>query len=157
VIWKLQRSTNYFAWDESLNTFNFDLTTWYCLGSLCYIRNGERIYTILWLRCIAAVVCHCHLLVLHVQFSFIFWFFFWWRLCWSCIFLCILVHIHTENKRIDLFLVSIWSVFLALLTLLTSQWYLPSYNSTQVNLDSKIDGVSSLPDCPSLWWLFYLS
>ena len=77
------------------------MTTWYCLGSLCYIRNGERIYTILWLRCIAAVVCHCHLLVLHVQFSFIFSFFlfFWWRLCWSCIFLCILVHIHTENIK----------------------------------------------------------
>jgi len=30
---------------------------------------------------------------------FRFFFFFWWRLCWSCIFLCILVHIHTENIK----------------------------------------------------------
>ena len=34
-----------------------------------------------------------------VLFYFFYFFFFWWRLCWSCIFLCILVHIHTENIK----------------------------------------------------------
>lgn len=34
-----------------------------------------------------------------VLFYFFVFFFFWWRLCWSCIFLCILVHIHTENIK----------------------------------------------------------